>query len=358
MLSLHRRVFGTALFLSMAILHVNFARAALTVTIDEDSDHWPVPSTGNVIANGPALIQGVPDSIANGLYASGVRIDSIDLFGGKIAAQTFTPSTSFKLGAVSLYGYGSGTADPNNQENQLPLGVHLYELVGGTTGAGTLPTSYNLSTANTDNTPATDLLGNGAGLTFQYGGSNFYQFVNLNFSGADQIELQAGHVYSFEISGNSSLQGAFYPQILAANADVNSMGANPYAGGDGYQAVNSALTTIRTRPQNSSRDMMIAIYEAVAPQGQQGDFDGDGDVDGADFVAWQTHFPTQIGATLATGDADNDQDVDAVDFSIWQSNFPHEPSTQVAAVPEPSGALLAALAISALLTMRPRRSNA
>src|SRR5262249_16207911 len=45
-----------------------------------------------------------------------------------------------------------------------------------------------------------------------------------------------------------------------------------------------------------------------------GDFDGDGDVDGADFVAWQTHFPTASGATRADGDADGDGDVDGADF--------------------------------------------
>jgi hypothetical protein len=53
-----------------------------------------------------------------------------------------------------------------------------------------------------------------------------------------------------------------------------------------------------------------------------GDFDGDGDVDGADFVAWQTHFPTAGGAARADGDGDNDGDVDGADFVIWQTNFP------------------------------------
>jgi hypothetical protein len=66
-----------------------------------------------------------------------------------------------------------------------------------------------------------------------------------------------------------------------------------------------------------------------------GDFDGDGDVDGADFVAWQTHFPTATGATLADGDADGDGDVDGADFVVWQTNFPFTPAPG-SAVPEPS----------------------
>jgi endonuclease I len=69
-----------------------------------------------------------------------------------------------------------------------------------------------------------------------------------------------------------------------------------------------------------------------------GDFDSDGDVDGADFVAWQTNFPLESGATLAMGDADADGDVDGADFVIWQTHFPTTPGP--AAVPEPAAALL------------------
>jgi hypothetical protein len=76
----------------------------------------------------------------------------------------------------------------------------------------------------------------------------------------------------------------------------------------------------------------------------QGDFDGDGDVDGADFIAWQTHFPTSTEATLDQGDADQDGDVDGADFSIWQASFPFAPGSEAAApVPEPHSVLLMAL---------------
>jgi hypothetical protein len=79
---------------------------------------------------------------------------------------------------------------------------------------------------------------------------------------------------------------------------------------------------------------------ALTPLAQQGDFDGDGDVDGADFVAWQTNFPKSTGATLSEGDADGDGDVDGADFVVWQTNFPFTPSTGTAPVPEPGAAWL------------------
>lgn len=71
-----------------------------------------------------------------------------------------------------------------------------------------------------------------------------------------------------------------------------------------------------------------------------GDFDLDRNVDGADFVAWQTHFPTASGATVPDGDADWDGDVDGADFVVWQTNFPYPPGSAVA-VPEPQPMLLA-----------------
>jgi hypothetical protein len=84
-----------------------------------------------------------------------------------------------------------------------------------------------------------------------------------------------------------------------------------------------------------------------------GDFDKDGDVDGGDFVTWQTNFPKSSGATLSQGDADSDGDVDGADFVVWQTNFPHTPGP--AAVPEPSTLLLALLSFSAAYYLSRRR---
>ena len=54
------------------------------------------------------------------------------------------------------------------------------------------------------------------------------------------------------------------------------------------------------------------------------DFDNDGDVDGYDFLVWQTNFFTPSGATPNDGDADLDGDVDGEDFLVWQLQFGRE----------------------------------
>ena len=72
-----------------------------------------------------------------------------------------------------------------------------------------------------------------------------------------------------------------------------------------------------------------------AEPGTPGDFNGDGNIDGADFVIWQTNFPNNTGtATLDMGDANGDGSVDGADFVVWQTSFPTTASIQP--VPEPS----------------------
>ena len=77
----------------------------------------------------------------------------------------------------------------------------------------------------------------------------------------------------------------------------------------------------------------------VAPV-EDADFDGDGDVDGRDFLAWQRGFGT--GTTLAQGDANGDKTVDATDLAIWQSQYdnPANLASAAAAVPEPGSSVL------------------
>jgi hypothetical protein len=68
------------------------------------------------------------------------------------------------------------------------------------------------------------------------------------------------------------------------------------------------------------------------------DFNRDGEVDGADFLAWQRGLGKTVGAKLEEGDADRDGDVDADDLNVWRAQQPAPPA---AAVPEPSaGAML------------------
>src|SRR5690606_11755969 len=86
-------------------------------------------------------------------------------------------------------------------------------------------------------------------------------------------------------------------------------------------------------------DVTRAVPE-FPPPATPGDFNSDGNVDGADFVIWQTNFPNNSGAaTLDIGDANGDGNVDGADFVMWQTNFPTIGGGQTV-VPEPASMML------------------
>ena len=83
--------------------------------------------------------------------------------------------------------------------------------------------------------------------------------------------------------------------------------------------------------------------QSSVPVASNSDFDGDGDFDGSDFLAWQRGFGTLIGASPADGDADADGAVNSQDLTIWQGNF----GTAGSAVALASSGTQAAIAASA-----------
>jgi hypothetical protein len=89
------------------------------------------------------------------------------------------------------------------------------------------------------------------------------------------------------------------------------------------------------------------------PAAGDADFDGDGDVDGADFLALQRSLGAATGATHAMGDANNDQAVNAADLAIFQTQFGGGGSAQ--AIPEPAALGLALLSCLGGMRLRRRR---
>ncbi|MCA9100589.1 MAG: hypothetical protein KDA63_05550, partial [Planctomycetales bacterium] len=86
-----------------------------------------------------------------------------------------------------------------------------------------------------------------------------------------------------------------------------------------------------------------------------GDANGDGWVDGLDYLVWAANFDT-VGPpdpAVADGNFNGDSAVDGLDYLVWASNFgSHSAAT---AVPEPSAAMLVSLAALATAVLPVRR---
>ena len=98
------------------------------------------------------------------------------------------------------------------------------------------------------------------------------------------------------------------------------------------------------------------IVSGTTIVGLAGDYNDDGVVDGADFLAWQRQLGTSV-AAYSGADGNGDGVVDAADFVIWRERFGNSvpaAATASAAVPEPSSLALLCLTIAIALRQRRR----
>jgi hypothetical protein len=100
----------------------------------------------------------------------------------------------------------------------------------------------------------------------------------------------------------------------------------------------------------------VEVIGSNEPAVDDADFDGDGDVDGADFLTWQRGLGTAGGQ--AQGNANGDSIINGADLDIWRDQFGSGASTvATSAIPEPTTGVLAAAALLVVLSRRSTRNN-
>ncbi|HYO23792.1 MAG TPA: hypothetical protein VEQ85_02485 [Lacipirellulaceae bacterium] len=106
---------------------------------------------------------------------------------------------------------------------------------------------------------------------------------------------------------------------------------------------------------NTSALLTTGLLTVSSTASPNADFNGDGTVDGGDFVVWQSGLGLSGQQSNASGDADRDGVVDADDLLVWRAQYGGSPAAGAsAAVPEAGGATLALLAAAACLIARRR----
>lgn len=162
-----------------------------------------------------------------------------------------------------------------------------------------------------------------------------------NTAGGDWAESNVGPAVLSELKPTAS--------TLLAGGDTYSLG-NLYKGLAGTPDLSFGFLMAG----DSTPTAGIVLYTPVTVDA---DFDGDNDVDGADFLAWQHGLGRTIDATRAEGDADHDGDVDAADLAAWKAAYGTVGAVASSvAAPEPAAGALALAALAGILSSSRRRS--
>jgi O-glycosyl hydrolase len=152
-------------------------------------------------------------------------------------SQTFTiTTTNYTLQAISLYaGGGSGTGTGTN------LTLKLYDL-----GFQTAPEPTPYGGVVPNDTISGNLLGSGAGLSITYT-NQANGLLKFDFTGVDQVVLQVGHMYAFELTGAAGTRPLYWYSVTSASS---------YSGGAAY-------TNKFWLNGSSTCEFALAVYTAV-----------------------------------------------------------------------------------------------
>jgi hypothetical protein len=109
--------------------------------------------------------------------------------------------------------------------------------------------------------------------------------------------------------------------------------------------------------QNGNLLPAASVFEQFIDPLLTGDYNGDGNVDAADYVVWRKSLG-ETGSDLPA-DGNNNEEIDAPDYDAWRTNFGRtvaSTSFAPAVVPEPAPAVLLTIAIFGWLTTGLRRA--
>ncbi len=123
---------------------------------------------------------------------------------------------------------------------------------------------------------------------------------------------------------------------------------------DGVFSTHSSLQNIFQFGSSTQAGFGVMNYRSVAfaiidPPAAQGDYNGDGRVDAADYTVWRDN----LGRSFAQADGNGDGTVNQADYSVWRTNFGRNvtiaSAVQTAVVPESNGVVTIASLMIGLL---------
>lgn len=306
--------------------------------------------TVQVVKNG-ALVQSIDDGVANAMDGEG-DIQPSGTLGVPATLELRLGIADFNAGSAvpaTIYYNGAAVGGDairwdNSAENYIGLTGrqsgegYTVDNLAITTSTSALEVQTLSLEIHTD-TGQAFLVGGSSDVTIdRYTISSANGLVNGSFNG---IGGDAGLPLG-DGSGNGWELGGVQSDSLLSEFFLGATGGGGSALGSGFMAPLGAIYNTAA----DTRDLLIeyhltdgtvisgAATYMVSP-GLQADFDGDNDVDGADFLAWQRGFGTIY---------------DSTDLANWQAEYGNTASALAAhAVPEPTPLMLMAFGLGFVL---------
>jgi hypothetical protein len=154
------------------------------------------------------------------------------------------------------------------------------------------------------------------------------------------------------------LNDAAEPGLNNNNPDTNpNFHQHHWYGWIGIRITNEADATGEVVGWGYETEQGMSILAGATAPAIAGDYNGNGQVDAADYVVWRNNNGLMGGATPEQGDGTGDGNVTLEDYNLWRSNFGIGAGTgafvhsgaAVQAVPEPQSLVLSLFAAVAVL---------
>ena len=170
-------------------------------------------------------------------------------------------------------------------------------------------------------------------LTFEDNFNNIYW--SLSWGGAGYT----GSTTGLGGPGTNDSDGEFGPSF-AGPLPSTSLQALQFQGAATALSTNNDADYLVTAGAATFVNNAGTSFTLVAPpEPDSGDFNGDNDVDGDDFLTWQRH--TGGAGSFAEGDANHNGTIDGNDLAIWETQYNTVPPLSgFTVVPEPHAAAL------------------
>ena len=293
--------------------------------------------------------------ISNATFAGGAQkfdiMAYIDTENMPLSANNAVPPVNFRGSELSFFGLGgsidgsvgsgvnltniSGTVGTNNDSAIGATGVAWYyeKVSETTTGNGVVSEKLYLIDA-----------GDGGNMNLAPGNATADEWTVLQTIDLS-TEASAWRRLGIEIDAAGNGVATFDDQTFNFTTAAGLYGSFYTAYRENTQA-NADLVPGYLRPPTFSL--------VTETPGDDADFDDDGDIDGADFLAWQRGLGSP--GDNSDGYANGDNQVTGADLEIWKDQFAASAVAAVGAVPEPSTCVMLIVGLIACQAAGRRRA--